>query len=202
MSVELSTASTARRTRRSWCSPTRSAPRCEMWDAQAPALARALPACCATTPRPRRLARSRPARTRSTTSARDLLALLDRLEIERVSFCGLSIGGMIGMWLARRRARADRAAGAVLHLGRTCRRADLWSERAAPVRAEGMGPMADAASSAGSPRRSRRAHPEAVERSAPMLLATAAEGYAGCCEAIARPRPARPARRGSRRPRW
>src|SRR4051794_41734399 len=31
----------------------------------------------------------------------DVLALLDRLELERVAFCGLSIGGMIGMWLAR-----------------------------------------------------------------------------------------------------
>jgi 3-oxoadipate enol-lactonase len=30
----------------------------------------------------------------------DVLALLDRLELERVSFCGLSIGGMTGMWLA------------------------------------------------------------------------------------------------------
>src|SRR3954466_12039574 len=29
----------------------------------------------------------------------DVLALLDRLGLERVSFCGLSIGGMIGMWL-------------------------------------------------------------------------------------------------------
>src|SRR5438067_9363362 len=31
---------------------------------------------------------------------RDLLRLLDRLELQRVSFCGLSLGGMVGMWLA------------------------------------------------------------------------------------------------------
>jgi pimeloyl-ACP methyl ester carboxylesterase len=31
--------------------------------------------------------------------ARDVLVLLDRLEVERFSFCGLSIGGMVGMWL-------------------------------------------------------------------------------------------------------
>src|SRR5436305_1395963 len=30
----------------------------------------------------------------------DLLALLDRLEIERASLCGISIGGMISMWVA------------------------------------------------------------------------------------------------------
>src|SRR5436305_4906750 len=31
---------------------------------------------------------------------RDLLALLDRLHLDRVSLCGLSLGGMVGMWLA------------------------------------------------------------------------------------------------------
>ena len=31
--------------------------------------------------------------------AGDVLDLIDRLELERVSFCGLSIGGMTGMWL-------------------------------------------------------------------------------------------------------
>ena len=38
--------------------------------------------------------------------ARDALALLDRLEIPRVHFCGLSLGGMIGMWLAAHEPRA------------------------------------------------------------------------------------------------
>jgi 3-oxoadipate enol-lactonase len=31
---------------------------------------------------------------------RDVLLPLDRLEVERFSFCGHSIGGMVGMWLA------------------------------------------------------------------------------------------------------
>src|SRR5271170_1018609 len=31
--------------------------------------------------------------------ARDVLALLDALQIQRANFCGLSMGGMIGMWL-------------------------------------------------------------------------------------------------------
>src|SRR2546423_7083917 len=37
---------------------------------------------------------------------RDLLRLLDRLELRRVSFCGVSPGGVVGLWL-----RADRAGG-------------------------------------------------------------------------------------------
>lgn len=31
---------------------------------------------------------------------RDALTLIDRLEMKHFSFCGLSIGGMVGMWLA------------------------------------------------------------------------------------------------------
>src|ERR1700674_782319 len=31
---------------------------------------------------------------------RDLIHLLDRLGLDRVSFCGLSLGGMVGMWVA------------------------------------------------------------------------------------------------------
>jgi len=31
---------------------------------------------------------------------RDVLVLLDRLEVEHFSFCDFSIGGMVGMWLA------------------------------------------------------------------------------------------------------
>src|SRR4051794_41857882 len=39
----------------------------------------------------------------------DVLALLDRLELEHVAFCGLSIGAVIGMWLARKAPqRVDR----------------------------------------------------------------------------------------------
>ena len=37
------------------------------------------------------------------------------LGLERVSYCGLSIGGMVGQWLADQRARADPPAGPDLH---------------------------------------------------------------------------------------
>ena len=46
---------------------------------------------------------------------RDALALLDELGIERVSFCGLSIGGMVGMWLAVGGAGAGRPPRPLLH---------------------------------------------------------------------------------------
>jgi 3-oxoadipate enol-lactonase len=116
----------------------------------------------------------------------DLVALLDRLEIERVSLCGLSIGGMISMWVAAN--APERVERVVL----CCTSAQLgppsaWFERAATVRAAGVAEIADAVlgrwftpgfrdSDHGKP---------VVERMRGILTATPSEGYAGCCEAIA-----------------
>ena len=49
--------------------------------------------------------------------AEDALELLDELGLERVSFCGLSLGGAVGMALALRRPGAARAPGPLLHVG-------------------------------------------------------------------------------------
>jgi 3-oxoadipate enol-lactonase len=113
----------------------------------------------------------------------DLLALLDRLELERVSFCGLSIGGMIGMWTASDAPeRFDRLVlcCTVPHFPPR----ELRDERAATVRTSGMEPLVDAAIDRWLPDRVRHARPEAEERLRAMLRSTRPEGYAGCCEAI------------------
>lgn len=115
--------------------------------------------------------------------AGDVIALLDRLEIERASFCGLSIGGMTGMWLgAHAPARLDR-----LVLCCTAPRLpprEQWVERAATVRAQGTAPLADATLGRWfTPAFADRA-PETLERVRRTLLATPPEGYAACCEAI------------------
>ena len=51
-------------------------------------------------PGPRRGARRADGARRSRTLARGVLAILDERGLERVSFCGLSLGGAVGMWLA------------------------------------------------------------------------------------------------------
>jgi 3-oxoadipate enol-lactonase len=113
----------------------------------------------------------------------DLLALLDRLEIERFSFCGLSIGGMIGMWTASE--APDRVDRLVL----CCTvpyfpPPDLWNERIETVRAEGIGPMIEPALDRWLPRDVRKARPQAEAHLRELISSTPAEGYAGCCEAI------------------
>ena len=112
---------------------------------------------------------------------RDALALLDDLGIERASFCGLSIGGIVGMWLASE--APDRVHRLVL-----CCTAPIlppreqWLERAATVRAHGVSRLAEAVLA----RWFTPAAPAPLrERFRAMLVATPAEGYAGCCEALA-----------------
>jgi 3-oxoadipate enol-lactonase len=113
----------------------------------------------------------------------DVLALLDRLELERVAFCGLSIGGMIGMWLA------GEAPQRVHRLVLCCTvphfpPRELWDERIETVRAQGIEPMVEPAIERWLPPEVRDARPEAAEHLRTLVRATAPEGYAGCCEAI------------------
>jgi 3-oxoadipate enol-lactonase len=117
--------------------------------------------------------------------AGDVLALLDRLELERVSFCGLSIGGMTGMWLgANAPKRIER-----LVICCTAMRlppAEMWTERAALVREQGMEAVVEGTMerwfTPDFPKRSA----EVVGRIRETFLETDPEGYAGCCEALAR----------------
>jgi 3-oxoadipate enol-lactonase len=113
----------------------------------------------------------------------DVLALLDRLRLERVLYCGLSIGGMIGMWLASE--VPDRIERLVLcctvpHFPPR----ELWDERIETVRAEGIEPMVEPAIERWLPPEVRAARPQAAERLRELVRSTSPEGYAGCCEAI------------------
>jgi 3-oxoadipate enol-lactonase len=114
----------------------------------------------------------------------DLVGLLDRLGIERASLCGLSIGGMISMWVAAHAPeRVDR-----LVLCCTAAKlgpAESWLERAAIVRTDGVEAIADAVLDRWFTPGFAEAHPEVIERMRATLIATPREGYAGCCEAIA-----------------
>src|SRR4051794_24580023 len=113
----------------------------------------------------------------------DVLALLDNLGIERFSFCGLSIGGMIGMWLASEvPERVERLVlcCTVPHFPPP----DLWNERIEAVRAEGITPMVEPALDRWLPADVRAARPEAEEHLRRLIASTPPEGYAGCCEAI------------------
>jgi 3-oxoadipate enol-lactonase len=115
----------------------------------------------------------------------DLLALLDRLGIERASLCGLSLGGLTAMWVAATAPeRVDR-----LVLCSTSARFDSperYAERAAIVLAEGMEPVANTTVRRWFTERFAEEQPGVVDQFHDMLLATPPAGYAACCGVIER----------------
>jgi 3-oxoadipate enol-lactonase len=116
--------------------------------------------------------------------AGDALALLDRLDIERAHFVGLSIGGMASMQVAA--TAPERVDRMVL----CCTSAYLppatgWHDRAATARAKGTGVLTDGAIGRWLTPAFAAASPGLVEELRATLEATPDEGYAGCCEAIA-----------------
>ena len=115
--------------------------------------------------------------------AGDVIELLDSLGLERVSYCGLSIGGMDAMWnAATAPERIDRLALCATAPHMPPR--ELWDERAATVRGQGVEVLADATMERWFSPDFHRSHPDAVAWIREMFVSTPAEGYAGCCEAI------------------
>jgi 3-oxoadipate enol-lactonase len=109
---------------------------------------------------------------------RDVVELLDGLEIERVHFCGLSLGGMIGQWLGHRepeRLLSLTLANTTSYMGPPLG----WDERIAAVRAGGLTLMRETILA-------RWFTPHFTDTAAvgAMIEATDPDGYAGCCAAI------------------
>ncbi|SFA90823.1 3-oxoadipate enol-lactonase [Amycolatopsis marina] len=113
----------------------------------------------------------------------DLLSLLDALGVEAAHVAGLSLGGMVGMWVGAHAPERVRS------LTLCCTSAELgprgmWSERAELVRVRGMAPIADAALERWFTRGWRAGNPRRAEEFGEMIRATDPVGYAGCCAAI------------------
>jgi 3-oxoadipate enol-lactonase / 4-carboxymuconolactone decarboxylase len=113
--------------------------------------------------------------------ADDALGLLDQLALERVSFCGLSLGGAIGMTIAARAPeRIERLV--LVSTALEFRPPEQWHERAATVRAEGMDAIAPASIERWF---TPDAPAEVREKFDAMLRSADPDGYAACCEALA-----------------
>jgi 3-oxoadipate enol-lactonase len=111
---------------------------------------------------------------------RDVLGLLDQLGIERASFCGTSLGGATGLWLA---ANAPERIERLVVACSSARFGDPagWRERAERVRAGGMEAIADAVVSRWFTDEAPR---ELVDAHRAMLVSTPPDGYAATCEAV------------------
>jgi 3-oxoadipate enol-lactonase len=113
----------------------------------------------------------------------DLVALLDRLEVERASLVGVSIGGMISLWTAAHhpeRVRRLVPSFTSALMGPP----EAWRDRAALVRAEGAGAVADAVIGRWFTPAFAAREPAFVAAMRDTIAATPAEGYASLCHAI------------------
>lgn len=138
-----------------------------MWQAQLPALE----------PRFRVLRYEHRGRTSVRELAQDVVELMEASGVERASFCGLSLGGAVGMQLAvSAPERVDRLVLACT----TVRFPSGYRERAALVREQGTAPVVDLTLDRWF---TSRFHSREPYRQ--MLLDAPREDYARCCEAIA-----------------
>jgi 3-oxoadipate enol-lactonase len=110
-----------------------------------------------------------------------LIGILDDLGVPQASFCGISLGGMVGMWIgANAPERVDRLVLAAT--GASLGTPAMYAERAALVRAEGMAAVLDVA-------RQRWFTPAfagsaEAQRVLAELVEIPSEAYAVCCEAV------------------
>jgi 3-oxoadipate enol-lactonase/4-carboxymuconolactone decarboxylase len=115
---------------------------------------------------------------------RDVQDLMIELAISRADYVGLSIGGMIGLWLAINQPRQIRRLVVICSSAKVD--GDAFRARAATVLEAGTpAVVADAVIERWFTPAFARENPAVLERMRAMIAATPAAGYAGCCEAIA-----------------
>jgi 3-oxoadipate enol-lactonase len=115
--------------------------------------------------------------------ARDVLALLNELKIEKAHFCGLSMGGMVGQWLGAH--APERLLSLVLSdSAAEISAPDFWNPLIATARTRGMDALARDFIKGWFTESFFARRPDETERVLKMILGTPAEGYASCCEAI------------------
>ncbi len=114
---------------------------------------------------------------------RDVIDLLAALNVEKAAFCGLSMGGMTGLWLAVN--HPDRISRmALCNTSAFLPPQKLWNDRITAVSQAGMAAIDQVVVERWLTAEFRAAEPDETERVRQMILTTHPVGYAGCCAAI------------------
>ncbi|WP_441230135.1 3-oxoadipate enol-lactonase [Tardiphaga sp. 215_C5_N2_1] len=114
---------------------------------------------------------------------KDVLAILDDLNIDKVHWCGLSMGGMVGQWLG---ANAPERFNKIILANTSCYYPDPtnWHNRIKAVREGGLKAVADAVIGGWLTADFREREPETTAKMKAMLIASPVEGYLAACEAL------------------
>lgn len=114
---------------------------------------------------------------------RDALAILDALGLEKVHWLGLSMGGIVGLWvLAHAPDRIDRAV--LANTAAQIPGPDMWNSRIEAVREGGMDRIAESVAERWFTKDFRESDPDAVNEVVALLRATPAQGYMAACAAV------------------
>ena len=115
----------------------------------------------------------------------DVVNLLDHLNIAKVAFCGISMGGLTGQWLAIH--KPERFSQVIVcNTAAKIGQEQAWQDRAALVREQGLAPIAATAASRWFTNPFIQSNPAVVAELSNDLGAGSPEGYANCCEALAK----------------
>ncbi|WP_180095592.1 MULTISPECIES: 3-oxoadipate enol-lactonase [unclassified Acinetobacter] len=115
----------------------------------------------------------------------DVVNLLDHLNVEKAAFCGISMGGLTGQWLAIHRPERFNQV-VVCNTAAKIGQEQAWNDRAASVREQGLQPIASTAASRWFTEPFIQSNATVVNNLQNDLAAGSAEGYASCCEALAK----------------
>ncbi len=118
--------------------------------------------------------------------ADDALGLIDYLAIEKVTWIGFSMGGMIGQTFALK--YPERVSALVLAdttSEHTTTPLSMWNERIRVANEQGMEPLVQPAIDRWFTESFRAQQPATVAKVAHMIRNTSVAGWSGCCAAIA-----------------
>jgi 3-oxoadipate enol-lactonase len=115
--------------------------------------------------------------------AKDVLVLVDALGLDHVHFCGLSMGGMVGMWLGVNAPERIHKL-ALCNTGAKIGTPEAWNARIQAVRKNGMKSVASAVVERWFTPAFRAQAPATVSNIQNMIEETNADGYAACCAAV------------------
>ncbi|WP_445116914.1 3-oxoadipate enol-lactonase [Acinetobacter sp. WZC-1] len=115
----------------------------------------------------------------------DVVNLLDHLNIEKVIFCGISMGGLTGQWLAIHKPERFNQM-IICNTAAKIGQEQAWNERAALVREQGLQPISSTAASRWFTEPFIQSQAAIVNQLQNDLATGNPEGYASCCEALAK----------------
>jgi 3-oxoadipate enol-lactonase len=113
----------------------------------------------------------------------DILALMDAIDIPQAYFCGLSMGGQVGIWLG---AKAPQRVARLVLCDTAARigNPEIWNNRIAAIRAGGMPAIVSGTIDRWFTQRFIMQSREVIASVRRMIFDTPPQGYIGCCEAI------------------